>query len=80
MYDPATNEQVALSHKCADMKRVVPELMGVSRAILENVIFCHQEEAKLSSFHLESHSMDTLSLSLSAQLAAVRGQKVKGEI
>lgn len=47
MYDSTTNEQVALSHKCADMKRVVPELMGVSRAILENVIFCHQEEAKL---------------------------------
>eukprot|EP01084_Bolivina_argentea_P302246 521686_1 len=45
MYDETTNEQIALSHKCADMKKVVPELMGVSRAILDNVIFCHQEEA-----------------------------------
>eukprot|EP01083_Nonionella_stella_P000384 1106_1 len=45
MYDESTNEQIALSHKCADMKKVVPELMGVSRAILDNVIFCHQEDA-----------------------------------
>ena len=45
MYDDISGEQVALSHKCADMKKVVPELMGVSHAILNNVIFCHQEDA-----------------------------------
>ena len=32
-----------MSHRCADMKKLVPQLMGVSKAILENVIFCHQE-------------------------------------
>ncbi len=29
----------------ADMDAMVPLLMGVSPAILENVIFCHQEES-----------------------------------
>lgn len=29
----------------ADMDVMVPLLMGVSPAILENVIFCHQEES-----------------------------------
>ena len=45
MYDDISGQQIALSHKCADMKKVVPELMGVSHAILNNVIFCHQEDA-----------------------------------
>lgn len=45
MWDETTGEAVALSHKCADMRRVVPELMGVSRAVLDSVIFCHQEES-----------------------------------
>ncbi len=36
-------QEVAMSHKCADMKKLIPELMGVSRAILDNVVFCHQE-------------------------------------
>lgn len=43
MYDETAQEEIALSHKCADMKKVVPELLGVRRAILDNVIFCHQE-------------------------------------
>eukprot|EP00929_Paragymnodinium_shiwhaense_P029781 TRINITY_DN17002_c0_g1_i1.p1 TRINITY_DN17002_c0_g1~~TRINITY_DN17002_c0_g1_i1.p1 ORF type:complete len:1332 (+),score=479.23 TRINITY_DN17002_c0_g1_i1:114-4109(+) len=37
--------KASLSHRCADMDTQVPELMGVSRAILENVIFCHQEDS-----------------------------------
>jgi hypothetical protein len=32
----------SLSYKCADLNRLVPELMGVSPAVLENVIFVHQ--------------------------------------
>ena len=28
--------------RCADLNRLVPELMGVSPAVLENVIFVHQ--------------------------------------
>lgn len=34
-----------LSKKCADADAAVPALMGVSTALLENVIFCHQEES-----------------------------------
>jgi DNA repair protein RAD50 len=35
-------KRVAMSHKCGELDKQVPILMGVSKAILENVIFCHQ--------------------------------------
>ena len=35
----------SVTKKCADMDALVPALMGVSRAVLDSVIFCHQEEA-----------------------------------
>lgn len=38
-------QKVGLSYRCADMDREIPALMGVSKAILENVIFVHQDEA-----------------------------------
>ena len=31
--------------KCAEIDKLIPELMGVSQAVLQNVIFCHQEES-----------------------------------
>ncbi|GAA6019292.1 hypothetical protein JCM8202_000967 [Rhodotorula sphaerocarpa] len=34
-----------LSTKCANLDEEVPSQLGVSRAILQNVIFCHQEES-----------------------------------
>jgi DNA repair protein RAD50 len=37
------NEVVSHSYRCSDMDKLVPEMMGVSKSILENVIFCHQE-------------------------------------
>lgn len=43
--NPNTGEKVCLSYRCADMDREIPALMGVSKAILENVIFVHQDEA-----------------------------------
>ncbi|KAK6161690.1 hypothetical protein DH2020_005071 [Rehmannia glutinosa] len=43
--NPQTGEKVSLSYRCADMDREIPALMGVSKAILENVIFVHQDEA-----------------------------------
>ncbi|BAT86669.1 hypothetical protein VIGAN_04434300 [Vigna angularis var. angularis] len=42
---PHTGAKVSLSYRCADMDKEVPALMGVSKAILENVIFVHQDEA-----------------------------------
>ena len=33
------------THKCSDMDSFIPAYMGVSKAILDNVIFCHQEDS-----------------------------------
>jgi DNA repair protein RAD50 len=38
-------QRVCLSYRCADMDREIPALMGVSKAVLENVIFVHQDES-----------------------------------
>ncbi|XP_057766216.1 DNA repair protein RAD50 isoform X2 [Salvia miltiorrhiza] len=43
--NPQTGQKVCLSYRCADMDREIPALMGVSKAVLENVIFVHQDEA-----------------------------------
>ncbi|KAL4437341.1 hypothetical protein ABPG75_004480 [Micractinium tetrahymenae] len=40
-----TGSKEALSYRCADIDRIVPQLMGVSKAVLENVIFVHQEDS-----------------------------------
>ena len=34
-----------MSHKCTELDKQLPQLLGVSRAILEHVVFCHQEES-----------------------------------
>eukprot|EP00112_Aurelia_sp_Birch-Aquarium-sp1_P008322 Seg1913.8 transcript_id=Seg1913.8/GoldUCD/mRNA.D3Y31 product="DNA repair protein RAD50" protein_id=Seg1913.8/GoldUCD/D3Y31 len=38
-------ERQSISSRCADMNREMITRLGVSKAVLENVIFCHQEEA-----------------------------------
>ncbi|GJJ77711.1 DNA repair protein RAD50 [Entomortierella parvispora] len=43
--DPSTGELVSVSSKCSEIDTDVPNNLGVSRAILDNVIFCHQEES-----------------------------------
>ncbi|KAE9604828.1 putative DNA repair protein Rad50 [Lupinus albus] len=43
--NPHTGEKVCLSYRCADMDKEIPALMGVSKPILDNVIFVHQDEA-----------------------------------
>ncbi|PJF17348.1 Rad50 meiotic double strand DNA break [Paramicrosporidium saccamoebae] len=43
--DLQTGEQVSISSRCAEMDAEVPLQLGVSRAVLENVLFCHQEES-----------------------------------
>ncbi|KAI3721937.1 hypothetical protein L2E82_32957 [Cichorium intybus] len=42
--NPNTGEKVCISYRSADMSREIPALTGVSKAILENVIFVHQDE------------------------------------
>ena len=43
--DQSTGERVSMSHKCTELDRQIPALMGVSKAILEHVVFCHQEDS-----------------------------------
>ncbi|GCC21928.1 hypothetical protein chiPu_0000311 [Chiloscyllium punctatum] len=38
-------EKVSLSSKCAEMDREMISALGVSKAVLNNVIFCHQEDS-----------------------------------
>eukprot|EP00866_Antonospora_locustae_P000323 jgi/Antlo1/323/1646 len=38
-------EQVSISGRCAEIDKEVPYHLGVSPAILDNVVFCHQEES-----------------------------------
>ncbi|KAJ3370046.1 DNA repair protein rad50 [Kappamyces sp. JEL0680] len=41
----ATGESFSLSSTCAEINEEMPNHLGVSKPILENVIFCHQEES-----------------------------------
>ncbi|CAM9695145.1 unnamed protein product [Ascophyllum nodosum] len=36
---------VSITHKCTELDKHIPLRLGVSKAILENVVFCHQEDA-----------------------------------
>lgn len=38
-------ERVSLSSKCAEIDREMITALGVSKAVLNHVIFCHQEES-----------------------------------
>ena len=39
------DEQFSLSSKCAEIDKEMPVHLGVSKPILQNVIFCHQEDS-----------------------------------
>ncbi|GKY96139.1 hypothetical protein MPSEU_000573900 [Mayamaea pseudoterrestris] len=43
--DAVTGTRSNLSHKCSELDSTLPALLGISKAILDNVLFCHQEEA-----------------------------------
>ena len=43
--DPNTGERLSMSHKCTELDRQIPVLLGVSKPILEHVVFCHQEDS-----------------------------------
>jgi DNA repair exonuclease SbcCD ATPase subunit len=43
--DPVTGARNSLSHKCSELDSTLPAMLGVTKAILDNVLFCHQEEA-----------------------------------
>ena len=37
--------KTSYTHKCGELDKTVPIMIGVSRAVLESVIFCHQEDS-----------------------------------
>lgn len=41
----ANGERDSVSSRVAQINDLVPDLLGVSKAVLENVIFCHQENS-----------------------------------
>ena len=41
----ANGETSVMSFKTADLNKLVPEMMGVSTAVLESVVFVHQEDS-----------------------------------
>jgi DNA repair protein RAD50 len=41
----ALGDKVSMSVKCSELDKQIPELLGVSAAIMENVIFLHQEDS-----------------------------------
>ncbi|XP_063986725.1 DNA repair protein RAD50-like [Diachasmimorpha longicaudata] len=43
--NPQTGEETQLTNRCADVDVKVMNSLGVSKAILNHVIFCHQDEA-----------------------------------
>eukprot|EP00756_Hemistasia_phaeocysticola_P032492 Hpha_TRINITY_DN16409_c0_g6::TRINITY_DN16409_c0_g6_i1::g.162693::m.162693/K10866/RAD50; DNA repair protein RAD50 len=43
--DPRSGNVVSQSLRGGELDRVIPELMGVSKAVLDNVVFLHQDEA-----------------------------------
>ena len=43
--DSAGKVTSSMSSKCADVDKEMANLLGVSKAVLNNVIFCHQEES-----------------------------------
>ena len=38
-------QKESISSRVAELDQIVPQFLGVSKAILENVIFCHQEDS-----------------------------------
>ena len=44
-HDTSTGQRVTLSHKCSELDKQIPTLLGVSKAILDHVLFCHQEDS-----------------------------------
>lgn len=38
-------ERIAISSRVAELDQILPQYLGVSKAVLDSVIFCHQDES-----------------------------------
>jgi DNA repair protein RAD50 len=45
IYENQPQEQKDMSRRCGDLDRETAYHFGVSKAVLDSVIFCHQEES-----------------------------------
>ncbi|XP_057631650.1 DNA repair protein RAD50 isoform X2 [Chionomys nivalis] len=80
-------EKVSLSSKCAEIDREMISCLGVSKAVLNNVIFCHQEDSNwpLSEGKALKQKFDEIfsatryikALETLRQVRQTQGQKVK---
>lgn len=80
-------ENVSLSSKCAEIDREMISCLGVSKAVLNNVIFCHQEDSNwpLSEGKALKQKFDEIfsatryikALDTLRQVRQTQGQKVK---
>lgn len=80
-------EKVSLSSKCAEIDREMISSLGVSKAVLNNVIFCHQEDSNwpLSEGKALKQKFDEIfsatryikALETLRQVRQTQGQKVK---
>ena len=52
-FDPQTGERISMSHKCTELDRQIPLLLGVSKPILEHVVFCHTLNAVINDTFLQ---------------------------
>jgi len=66
-------QKCIISQRCVDVDKVVPQHMGISKAILENVIFVHQEEANWPLRESKVLVRTTQNNSAAGQLNAVCG-------
>lgn len=80
-------ENVSISSKCAEIDREMISCLGVSKAVLNNVIFCHQEDSNwpLSEGKALKQKFDEIfsatryikALDTLRQVRQTQGQKVK---
>ena len=45
LLETENGERATISSRCAELDTQMPLSLGVSKAVLENVIFCHQEDS-----------------------------------
>ncbi len=74
-------QEVTMSHKCSDMEKLIPTLLGVSKPILDLVIFCHQEESlwPMSDSKALKDKFDDIFAATRYSLALVRIKKLRSE-
>ncbi len=76
------NDFVTVPHSCAEMDKQMPQFLGVTKAVVENVILCHQEEAMwpfADNLTLKSVFDDLFDTAKIAKLAELIRQAIKSK-